>query len=204
MWLDFKHSSIPAKNILNGSASSYHLLSFLPIWAKPMTQRDLLLPCYSPPPPPPPPSRARWFDPPTAPCPTRRSSDLPLSQVLPPWSLSWLSLSPLHVIASVWTPDSGFIIQRNWALSSLSFIASVCLSIKYFKLDAVSFVEFSLSGREMKVGAAITFWQVKYSLLRVLLPFKSISTGNKEWVGYNLSNITIMSEIKSFWCRNNL
>lgn len=104
------------KSLLNRLGFPYCLL-FFPPWAKPMAQRDLLLSCYI-------------FHIISAQCP-KLSPRLPLSQVLPPQSLSWTPL--LCVIASWVDTDIIFTGQRNTALCSLSFIASVCLSIKYFK-----------------------------------------------------------------------
>ena len=45
------------------------------------------------------------------------------------------------------------------------------------------------------VGAAITFWQVKLlaAFYELYWPFKDISTGKKDWIGYNLSNMTTKS-----------
>ena len=42
------------------------------------------------------------------------------------------------------------------------------------------------------------------ALYELYWPFKGISTGKKDWIVYNLSNITTKSEIMSIWCRNKL
>lgn len=46
------------------------------------------------------------------------------------------------------------------------------------------------------------YWEL--AVLGITWIIEDIATGKKEWVGYKLSNMTIESEIKLFWCRNKL